>query len=97
VVPDDGGPPVVTAILAGPGALGPRFGGRLAHWTRAVHRRLHPQEDPGPARIPFELVRDIDDHVTLSARAGDLHTHDVERWVADHLIARLPGAGRADV
>ncbi|MDQ1537495.1 MAG: hypothetical protein QOE58_1888, partial [Actinomycetota bacterium] len=31
-VPEDGGPPYVSAILCGPQALGPRIGGLLGDW-----------------------------------------------------------------
>jgi hypothetical protein len=47
-LPEDGGPPVLTAILTGPLALGPRIGGRLGQWWAAAGRRLRPDDDPHP-------------------------------------------------
>jgi hypothetical protein len=94
--PDEpGGPLVVTAILQGPLALGPRLGGRLGVWWTAIARRLHPAEDPQPCRIPFALVSDISTVVTVAADADELEVARLEHWVRDHFIAKIPGAGDA--
>ena len=85
------GPPVVTAILAGPGALARRIGGRLGMWIASVHKRLQ-TGDSDPARISFGVVAKIDDHVTLTVSHEDVDTFAFERWVRDHVIDRLPGA-----
>src|SRR5512135_610794 len=96
-VPDDGGPPVVTAILCGPQALGPRIGGRLGRWTTAVARRLHPDTSPAPARIDFSQVAQIDTRVVLTTPAQTLANQRLETWVREKLVGRIPGAGHADV
>lgn len=96
-VSDDGSPPVVTAILCGPQALGPRLGGRLGAWTVAIARRLHPDADPHPARIDFSRVTDIGTAVVLSMPAATLANQRLESWVRQHLIGRIPGAGDAPV
>ncbi len=83
--------PFVSAILAGPGALAHRLGGRLGLWIESVHRRLHPGEG-GPARIGFELVTRIGDHVELSARREELEVNRFEEWVRDRFISKIPGA-----
>ncbi|HLZ37974.1 MAG TPA: hypothetical protein VKP64_09505 [Mycobacteriales bacterium] len=95
-VPDDGGPPVVTAILSGPQALGPRIGGRLGQWMVAVARRLHPDADAQPARIDFAQLARIGPRVLLTAPA-DTPNQRLETWVRTHLVGRIPGAGHADV
>lgn len=82
----------VTAVLTGPGALGPRLGGRLGHWTTAVWRRLHDDETPRPGRVLISDVVRVDSAVHLARRRRDLATGGFERWVGDHVIARLPGA-----
>jgi hypothetical protein len=93
-VPEGGGPPVVTAILAGPGALAGRLGDRLGRMIEVVAARLrHPGEAPG--RISFGLVKHIDSAVHLSARRGDLDTDRVESMVRDYLIGYIPGSGHA--
>ena len=96
-VPDDGGAPVVTAILCGPQALGPRLGGRLGAWTAAVARRLHPDAQPKPARIDFSHVAQIGTGVVLTTPVATLPNQRLETWMREHLIGRIPGAGRADV
>ena len=85
------GAPVVTAILAGPGALARRIGGRLGRWIASVHARLQ-GGDGDPARISFGVVAGIDDHVTLTVSREDVDTFAFERWTRDHIIGKIPGA-----
>jgi sporulation protein YlmC with PRC-barrel domain len=87
----DDGPPVVTEILAGPGALARRIGGRLGAWIASVHARLHPGSGD-PAMISFGIVSKIDDHVTLIASREDLATFEAEAWARDHVITKIPGS-----
>jgi len=82
----------VSAILTGPGALGPRWGGRTGGWMTAVWRRLRPESDPEPGRIPWSEAIHIDSAVHISARRRDLDVEGLETWLGDHLITRLPGA-----
>jgi sporulation protein YlmC with PRC-barrel domain len=89
----DGSPPYIRAILSGPEALGGRLGGRLGAWIRAVHRRLHPDEEPGAAEIPFALVKRIGPQVELSASKRDLPVTRFEDWVREK-ISKIPGADR---
>lgn len=92
-VPEGGGPPVVTAILAGPGALSRRIGGRAGAWLEAVANRL--RGDRRPARVPFGVVKRIESAVDLSVAKAELETNRLEVWTRDHLIGHLPGAGDA--
>ena len=93
VFPEEGtGPPIVTAIYAGPGALARRVGGRLGDWIESVHARLHPHEKPGPARIPFGVVKRFDNHVELTVARSDLEVGRFERWVRERIIDKIPGA-----
>jgi hypothetical protein len=86
---------VLTALLCGPTALGPRIGDRIGTWWLAVARRVRPAGEPYPVRIPMSLVTQIDrTQVTLSVtreQAGTLTLHD---WVDDHVIGRIPGGQR---
>jgi len=86
------GPPVVTDILAGPGALARRIGGRLGAWIASMDARLHPGD---PATISFGVVTAIGDHVRLNVSRQDLPTFDAEAWARDHIIAKLPGSAEA--
>jgi hypothetical protein len=86
----------VSALLVGPGALGPRTGGRLGHWMVAIWRRLRPDADPRPGRIEARLVTHTDSAVHVSARSGDLGVDGFEQWTRVHVIEKIPGAGRAE-
>jgi hypothetical protein len=89
---DPSEPPVVTAILTGPSALAPRLGrpGRMiASLLQAI--RGHAEPD----RIAFGAVVEIDDHIEVSVRGADLSNQVAERWVRDHVISHIPGAGHA--
>ena len=92
-LPEGGGPPVVTAILSGPGALSRRIGGRAGAWLEAVANRL--RGDQRPARVPFGVVKRIGSAVDLSVAKAELESNRLEVWTRDHLIGHLPGAGDA--
>jgi hypothetical protein len=76
------GPPFVSAILSGPGALGPRLG-RWGRWLGRTHR------------LPLALVNKIGTCVELVASADDLATRDAERWTSEHVIGHIPGSRHA--
>ena len=86
---------VVTAILSGPGALGRRFPGVLGRCVLALWRRLHPDPEPQPARIPYTAVTDIGSALTLSVARADLPNQGLENWARTQVVAKLPGAGHA--
>jgi len=88
---EDGASPIVTEILAGPGALARRIGGRLGGWIASMHARLQ-GGSRDPAAISFAVVARIDDHVTLTVSRQDVATYAFEAWVRDHVIAKLPGS-----
>jgi len=74
-------PPVITAILSGP-VLGTRiFGGR------PPESRRH--------RTPWTAVSEVGVVISLAIRGDTTDLTWTERWVRDHLIARIPG-GRHD-
>jgi hypothetical protein len=91
----DDGSLAVTAVLTGPGALGPRLPGVLGRATVAVWRRLHGDAEPGASRIPFERVTEIDSAVRLAMSRVELPTYGLERWARENVVEKLPGAGRA--
>jgi hypothetical protein len=93
--PEGGGPPLVTAILAGPGALSRRIGGRFGAWLEAVANRLRDGDDRRPASVSFAVVKRIESAVELSVPKAELATDRLESWTSDHLIGKLPGAGDA--
>ena len=94
-LPSGGGPPTVTAILAGPGALSRRIGGRFGAWLEAVANRLRDGDDDHPARIPFAVVKQIGSAIDLSVAKAELETDRLEAWTRDRIIGKLPGANDA--
>jgi hypothetical protein len=83
----------VVTILSGPGALGPRMGGRFGRFVAAVHRRL--ADEPRPARLSFGVVTDVGNHVTVGLSRDDLESNRAEEWTRVHLVDHVPGADRA--
>jgi hypothetical protein len=73
--------PTITALLTGPVLATRIFGGRppRSRWER----------------IPWADVSDIGIVLTLGVDADSLDLTWTERWVRDHIIARIPG-GRRD-
>jgi sporulation protein YlmC with PRC-barrel domain len=93
--PDDGGAPIITAILCGPTALGPRIGGHIGTWWLAIGRRLRPLDDPYPVRIPFDDVVALNRRELTVRRSGpDIGTWRLREWVYDKVISRIPGGAR---
>lgn len=90
----DDAQPVITALLSGPTAFGPRIGGRLGSWWLAIGRRMRPADDPYPNRVAFEAVSQIDHRgITLMLDAAHVPTRRLRGWARDKVIARLPGSG----
>jgi len=58
-------------------------------------RRLSPDYDRGPIRIPFDLVAEITSSINLSVRRELLPDPPLETWLREHLIGRIPGASDA--
>jgi sporulation protein YlmC with PRC-barrel domain len=91
----DDDPPRVVALLLGPQPLGQRMGGWLGRVVSDVARRLHPDSEPIPTRIAYELVARVDTAVRLRIPRGDLPEPSLEAWLREHVIERIPGAFRA--
>lgn len=90
----EGGPPVLTAVLTGPLALGPRIGGRLGAWWAAVGRRLRPDDNPNPNRIPVTRIDHVDRvELKLTVSRDRLDADRLRDWTRDHLIGPIPGSG----
>jgi sporulation protein YlmC with PRC-barrel domain len=86
----------VTAVLIGPGALGPRMSGRFGQWIVAVWRRLHPLADPQPGRIAMSRVVEVGSAVVVSQAPDGPSIDGLELWARHHVIERLPGAQHED-
>jgi hypothetical protein len=92
--PQPGQAPVLTSLLCGPTALGPRIGGRLGTWWQAIGRRLRPVPDPYPNHIPVELIDHADRlEITLLTPREHLDSYRFRRWAAEKVINKIPGSG----
>jgi sporulation protein YlmC with PRC-barrel domain len=92
---DGNGTPYVAALLIGQQALGDRIGGVLGRWLAGTARRLAPDRDPGPIRVPYDLVAEVTSSVNLSVSRDLLPEPPLESWLRAHLIDRIPGADDA--
>jgi hypothetical protein len=91
-LPADGGPPVLTAILCGPTALGARLGGRLGTWWVAIARRLRPRDDVAPVIVDIDDVDRITrETVQLRTAGSNVGTWRLRHWVDAKIIERIPG------
>ena len=89
---DASGRPYVTAILAGPRALGPRLGGRLGRWLAATAGRLATPEQQRVPRIDFAQVTEIGSAITIARTREEVAVAPLEDWLDQHVIARIPGS-----
>ena len=91
------GQPRVSAILTGSEALGGRFDGPIGRAMAALSSRLrHPSQGEGPARIEIGAVQEVQPLVELELGKDQLpEVAGLERWLARHFVARIPGAGDA--
>ena len=83
--------PYVCALLTGPQALGGRLPGLLGGFVRSVHRRLHPDPDPGPNAIPAGRIVDITSAVQIDSHDG-LAVAGFGDWLESQVVCRIPGA-----
>jgi sporulation protein YlmC with PRC-barrel domain len=86
---DDGGL-YVTALLSGPGALGPRLGGGLGTIVRTSWERLSGRHEP--ARVEWAQVAAVDTAIKLAVGADAVHLDGFETWMRDRIIAAIPGS-----
>ncbi|GAA2581135.1 hypothetical protein SMC26_21200 [Actinomadura fulvescens] len=88
------GRPYVTALLAGPLALGPRIGGTLGRLIHDIGRRLRNDADPRAARIDYRHVTELDRVVRVDRPPEAFDLDRLERWTCHHVIGKIPAAGR---
>jgi sporulation protein YlmC with PRC-barrel domain len=85
---------VVTALLTGPGALGPRLGGALGAISSRAWARLTGKESGDSNPIDYSLVADIGSAITLSVSRATAGVDGFEVWARTRIIAALPGSGK---
>jgi hypothetical protein len=90
----DGRRPEITAFLSGPTALGLRIGSRVGLWWLSIGRRLRPDGDPYPNRVPIGDLKHLDHRgVALRVDAADVPTRRMFDWTLEHVASRIPGNG----
>ena len=89
-VPRQGDPPVVTALLAGPGVLAHRSHTAFGRWIESFRLRLN-AIDPSPARISFGVVRRVGAAIEITVSRDELDVMSSERW-AGRIVTRIPGS-----
>ena len=87
---EDGKPPRVATIVIGGAARARRVG----RWMLACHRAVHAlfgHREEYESRIPFDAVRRIADTIELDVEGNALESMHFERWLAEHIVCRIPG------
>lgn len=84
----------VTALLTGPGALGPRWGGALGAITSRAWARLAGKDRSDSNRIDYSLVAEIGTAITLNVSRATAGVDGFEVWARTRIIAALPGSGK---
>ncbi|MEP6732403.1 MAG: hypothetical protein ABJE10_17285 [bacterium] len=88
---DDGRAPRVATILVG-GSIRARRIGRWVTTLLDLMRQVRHTSDDKVSRIPFSLVRRIDDAIHVDVDEKDLPSEHRERWLKQHVVCRIPGA-----
>ncbi|MBW8771093.1 MAG: PRC-barrel domain-containing protein [Gemmatimonadetes bacterium] len=87
---EDGQPPRVATIVIGGVARARRVG----RWMLALHRAVHAlfgHREEQESRVPFDAVRRIADTIELDVEGDALASMRLERWLATHIVLRIPG------
>jgi len=93
IVPDDGGLPVLAAILTGHAALAHRFNRRWARAFEMLRRVIEPTPEPGPDAISWSYVKGIATEIDLTVSRHDLAATAADHWLTEHVLAHIPGSG----
>ena len=89
---EDGRPPRVATIVIGGAARAERIG-RWFVALRRAWRAMFGQREEHVSRIPFDKVRRIGDTIELDVEERSLESEHLERWLKEHVVCRIPGAG----
>lgn len=86
----DGRPPRVATVLIG-GAVRDE---RLGRWMIVLGNlfRGGSGRRGGVSRIPFTAMQSLGNTIQMDVLRDDLPSEHVERWLARHIICRIPGA-----
>jgi len=82
----------IVAFHVGAQAWGKRLGGRLGATIAGAATRLQQRQPAGPIRIPLDAVAELGSAITLNISRDLLVEPELETWLREHLIRRIPGA-----
>jgi sporulation protein YlmC with PRC-barrel domain len=88
----DDGRIVVTALLTGPGALGPRLGGALGNVVVGTWSRLSGRRPEEPQRIDWSRIASVGTVIDLTVTRATVAVDGFERWLRDRVVAAIPGS-----
>lgn len=86
----DDGRVYVSALLTGPGALGPRIGGGLGTIVTGTWARLSGRTEP--ARIDWSVVAAVETAIRLAVSRTTVSVDGFETWMRDRVVAAIPGS-----
>jgi hypothetical protein len=88
----EGRPPRLKAIEIGATVVARRVNARLERIVARWYRRLG-ISDGAPERVPLSKIVHFGNDVQLDMDAERTSVYDVEHWLRDRVIARIPGSG----
>lgn len=89
---EPGKPPRLAYLEVGAPTLARRLHPQIGTWVSAIAQRWglnHGQ----PLRIPWSKVKDVGIDVDVEVEADETPALTYEKWIRDHVIKRIPGAG----
>jgi hypothetical protein len=93
---DGDGPPRVDHFELGFAVLARRLGPRIEKWFLAIRDRWSVRRVARQI-VPWSTIEEMtSDHIKLSIDAADTPAFAWERWLRDHVVAKLPGSGVND-
>lgn len=84
---------IVSGLLIGLGALGPRLGGALEHIVTGTWSRLTGRAANDAERIDYTHITGISTVLTIDETRRAIQVDRLERWARTRIIDALPGAG----
>lgn len=88
----DGEPPRLAYIEVGVPTLARRLHPRLERWVAALLSKWGAKHYSEPFRIEWSKVRDVGIDVEVDLEAEATPVLAWEKWLREHVIARIPGA-----
>ncbi|HUJ13880.1 MAG TPA: hypothetical protein VL284_08850 [Thermoanaerobaculia bacterium] len=90
---DGDGPPRIDHFELGFAVLARRIHPRIERWLNAIRARWSVRRSARQI-VPWAKVVDVTAYeIKVDLKAIDTPAFDWERWLRDHIVAKIPGAG----